>query len=226
MAQAAEQHTPREWSPEDYLRYVRLTLNCGINNALREMERRIVGDQLLLIRRRYDADGNRKGDPVLIDRFNFLRNYTLQFDFGDRVRVVMRRPDTALGGTYVVGFAEDGPIIRGPGRVTDGYYTVIERPPRPPAAQTTPDQQPEDKAGPDPPKVWLPLEHERRKQQNNIPKDITTYTQQLHEAAVEAVGQRQLINAPSARRLETLLHDLGLFPKIKRRTKDARKTHD
>ena len=81
-------------------------------------------------------------------------------------------------------------------------------------------------ASPLKPKVWLPLEHERRKQQNNIPKDITTYTQQLHEAAVEAVGQRQLTNAPSARRLETLLHDLDLFPKIERRTKDARKTHD
>jgi hypothetical protein len=227
MAQAADQHTAKEWSLEDYLRYVRLTLNCGINKALREMERRIVSDQLLLIRRRYDADGNRKGDPVLIERFNFLRNYTLQLDEDDRVRVVTRRPDTFFGPTLV----SDKALVQrltywDRGRVTDGYYTVIERPPRPPASQTAPDQQPEDKTGPDPPKVWLPIEHKRRQQLNDIPKNITAYTRELHPAAVKAVRQGRLTYAPSARRLETLLHDLDLFPKIKRRTKDARKTHD
>ena len=88
--------------------------------------------------------------------------------------------------------------------------------------------QPVPSAGQPPlkPARWLPLEHRRRQRLNDIPKDITTYTQQLHVTAVEAVGQGRLTNAPSARRLETLLHDLDLFPKVKRRTKDARKTHE
>jgi hypothetical protein len=88
--------------------------------------------------------------------------------------------------------------------------------------------QPAPSAGQPPlkPVKWLPLEHRRRQRLNDIPKDITTYTQQLHETAVEAVGLRRLTHAPTARRIETLLHELDLFPKIERRTKDARKTHD
>jgi hypothetical protein len=121
----------------------------------------------------------------------------------------------------------------------------------PPGPETAPDQPPEDKTG-DPveaeaddslsavesshknvasplkPKKWLPIEHKRRQQLTDIPipKDITTYGLQLHDTAVEAVGLKRLTSAPSARRFETLLHDLELFPKVKRRTKDARKTHD
>lgn len=75
-------------------------------------------------------------------------------------------------------------------------------------------------------KAWLVDEHKRRQQRNDIPKDITTYAQQLHNAAIEAVRQGGLISAPGARRFETLLHELSLFPKTKRRTKNARKTRD
>jgi hypothetical protein len=108
------------------------------------MERRILSEQLLLIFREYDA-----GDTVVIDRFNFLSNYTLQLDSADLVRVVTQRPAGLLPITTTRVHPSDpnGPLVRtGPGRVMDGYYTVIERPPRPPATQTAPDQQPEDEA--------------------------------------------------------------------------------
>jgi hypothetical protein len=144
MAEAAEQHTPREWSLDDYHRYVRVTMSCGINAALCEMERRVVAEQVLLI-----CDG------VAINRFDFLSNYRFQFDAGDRVRVVTRRPDARLfpgGITRITKFDEDGRAVRmGPGRVMDGYYTIVEqdaRPSRPPAPQTAPARQLEDKVGP------------------------------------------------------------------------------
>jgi hypothetical protein len=79
---------------------------------------------------------------------------------------------------------------------------------------------------PDKTKVWLPAEVGRRRKLNDIPKDITTFARQLHNAAHAAVREGRLAYPPSARRFETLLHELDLFPKVKRRTKDARKTHD
>jgi hypothetical protein len=78
---------------------------------------------------------------------------------------------------------------------------------------------------PDKPKVWLLAEFEHRQKLKNIPKDITTFGVQLHDAALVAVSEGRLTHALTARRFETLLHELGLFPKVQRRTKDARKTH-
>jgi hypothetical protein len=89
MVKAADQHTPREWSLTDYHRYVRVTEGCGINAALREMERRIVSERLVLI----PHDG-----AVEIDRFDFVGNYTLQLDTNDRVQVVTQRPAVLPGG--------------------------------------------------------------------------------------------------------------------------------
>jgi hypothetical protein len=141
MAQAVEHFKSlREWSLTDYHRYVRITLGCGINLALCEMERRVVAEQLVLIRREYDADDNLK-NAVVIDRFNFLSNYSFQFDRDDRVKVVTRRPEGLLPGgiTHITKIDESDPknphVKIGPGRVMDGYYTVVELPPRPPAAQ-------------------------------------------------------------------------------------------
>ena len=146
MAEAAKKHTPREWSLDDYHRYVRITLGCGINVALCEMERRIVSEQALLICQEYDLDGNPVGGAVVIGRFDFLSNYTFQFDRGDRVRVVTRKPDAGLlpgGITSITKFDESdpkSPIVRmGPGRVMDGYYTIVERVPHSPASQTAPE---------------------------------------------------------------------------------------
>jgi hypothetical protein len=139
MAEAAKKHTPREWSLDDYHRYIRITLGCGINVALCVMERRIVSEQALLICREYDLDGNPVGGAVVIDRFDFLSNYTFQFDRGDRVRVVTRKPDAGLlpgGITSITKFDESdpkSPIVRmGPGRVMDGFYTIVEQATSPP----------------------------------------------------------------------------------------------
>jgi hypothetical protein len=97
------------------------------------MERRIVSGQLLLIP---------NGSAVEINRFDFLSNYTLQLRDG-RVEVFTQRPAAGLlpGGITTIKFDPSDPksLVRtGPGRVMDGYYTVIERPPRPPASQTAP----------------------------------------------------------------------------------------
>jgi hypothetical protein len=164
------------------------------------MERRIVTGESQL--QEYDANGN----PKPVDRLDFAYNYTFGFSY-DKVRVVRQRSVTSDPTGQLV--------ITEPGEVMYGDYTVIDAGIDRPPAQA-----------PLKPKAWLPAEHERRKQQKNIPKDITTYTQQLHAAAVKAVSQGRLTNAPSARRIETLLHDLNLFPKIQRRPKHARKTHD
>jgi hypothetical protein len=232
--QAAAEHTPIEWwTLEDLLEYLTLApFRYEIDVALHEMERYISTGELPVIVDHY-FDGELQSYEIY--PFAFHTKYTLVFDFStQQVRIVRRGPR----GAYQWGF------VRGDsGRVTKQDALRVW-PPRPPASQSAP-RQLEDKteaaerpsagqsshqtvASPLKPKAWLPIEHKRRQQLTDIPipKDITTYTQQLHNAAVEAVGQRQLTNAPSARRLETLLHDLDLFPKVKRRTEDARKTHD
>jgi hypothetical protein len=131
MAKAAER-IPREWTLDDYHRLVRITLRCGINVALCEMERRIVSGQSLLI-----CDG------IVINRFDFLSNYSFQLDIDDRVKVVTRRPVAGLlpGGITTIRFDPSDPksgVRTGPGRVTDGYYAIVEQNVRsspPPAAQ-------------------------------------------------------------------------------------------
>jgi hypothetical protein len=134
MAEAAKR-IPREWTLDDYHRLVRITLRCGINVALCEMERRIVSEQSLL-----------KCDGAVVNRFDFLSNYTFQFDIDDRVKVVTRRPDTPLllpGGITSIKLDPSDPksaVVRGPGRVMDGYYTIVERPACPPASQSAPRQ--------------------------------------------------------------------------------------
>jgi hypothetical protein len=211
MALAAEHNN--EFSLDDYHHHVQTTLGCGINAAVREMARRIATDErVLLICREYDADGNLKGETA-VDRRDFSVNYDLKFDMSGRLRVVPRTLKSLFGGIGLNSSA-DGVVrrISLPKWHDDFVYTVDELP-----LQAS--QQPLK------PKAWLPLEHERRKQQNNIPK-ITKYAQELNAEAVKAVRQGRLTNAPSARRFENLLHELSLFPKTKRRSKHARKTHD
>ena len=216
-AQAANQLT-RIDNLDDLLRYLTEDLGYEKYPALWKMEECLWAGQFSPVKRQLYLDGKPKDDAVVLDRVYFV-DKRLDLNSRDWVRIVPP-----------IGF-EWG----------DYRYTVAEQVVRrvlPHHPQTAPDQQEaagcpsavqpshQPVAAPLKPKAWLPLEHKRRQQLNDIPKEITTYTQQLHEAAVEAVGQRRLTNAPTARRLETLLHDLGLFPKIQRRTKDARKTHD
>jgi hypothetical protein len=198
MAQAADQHTASEWNLTQLFHYLCVELGREKERALYEMEQRRLRGHLKVIVQEYDAGGNPKGKP---------------FDLGTN-----KKNELVYAGVWVY-----------PLRLPWGEFrcTVTEQNaralwPAPPALQSSETTV----ASPLKPKAWLLVEHERRKQQNNIPKDITTYGQQLHEAAVEAMRQKCLTNAPSARRFETLLHDMDLFPKIQRRTKHARNTHD
>jgi hypothetical protein len=193
-----------EWTLEELLEYLTLApFGYEIDAALREMERAISTGELPLIDEEYVDD--KLKSRYRLKPFYFRSNYILEFDRRNhRVRVAPRQREVKWGNSVF------------------HFYLVIKQD----AQRVWPRRQPAPNAAPLKPKVWLPLEHERRKQLNNIPKDITTYTEQLHEAAVKAVRQERLTNAPTARRFENLLHELSLFPKTKRRTKHARNTHD
>jgi hypothetical protein len=139
MAKAAKRIS-MEWDLDDYYRLVRITLGCGINAALWEMERRVVAEQILLICREYDADYNFKGNAVVINRVDFLRNYTFTVDIGNgnRVRVAKRRPEAGVfqGGMTFIG----SELVQiGSGRVMDGYYYTVGEQPSPPASPPAPD---------------------------------------------------------------------------------------
>jgi hypothetical protein len=132
MARAVEQHTPREWSLDDYVDDLIATLGCERDAALWEMWDRIVNKRLLLIRQRLvdgkpcnPADG-KPYNPEVVKPSYVRSNFNFNFDDNDRVKVISRE------WFYY-------------------RYTVAE-PPRPPEAHPAADQQREDKAGPDPSK--------------------------------------------------------------------------
>jgi hypothetical protein len=141
MAQAADHHTPIELSLDDYHHHLQTTLGYGINAALREMERRIATGRLLLKQQKYDANGNPKGDAVVIRRLDFSVNYNLKFDMGDHVRVVPRRRPTGLlpGDVSTIRFDPSDPNgshVAQLGLPKDDFdYTVVERPDRSPTSQ-------------------------------------------------------------------------------------------
>jgi hypothetical protein len=135
MDEAAEQVTPIEWwALDDLLEYLTLApFRYEIDEALLKMERAISTGDLLLY---FDTDAiDGKLQTYEFDPFRFHTAHTLKFDyFSQLVRVVPRR------GLQV-------------GR--RGYKLIKQDaqrvwPLRPPASQTAPDKQPEDKAGPDP----------------------------------------------------------------------------
>ena len=130
MAQAVDQHTI-EWTLPDLLEYLTLApFSYSINRALREMSQAIATGKLPL-KREYYVDGKFRTD--WLDPFRFHLHYTLELD---RVTAVVRV------------------VKRGwlPGEASF-HYTVAEQdvltlwPPRPPASQTAPAQQPEEDKG-------------------------------------------------------------------------------
>jgi hypothetical protein len=120
------------------------------------------------------------------------------------------------------------------------YPALAEPPPRPPAAQTAPDQPPEDKPGPDPVKTraaerpsagqspqesltskdWLKGEVERRKKLGDIPVTITELSKQIHSEMEVAVRAGIVKRVIEPRTIETHVRDTtNLFPKKKRSPK-------
>jgi hypothetical protein len=221
MAKAEAKHTPTDWDLIDVLRYLTLApLSYEIDAALREMEQRL-GDGQLPLKVEHYVEG--KLHSFVMDPFQFRHKYNLKLD-GDWMWVVPR--------SGIQWGKRD--------------YTVAEQdvitlwPPRPPAAQTAPDLQPEDKAGLDPFKTeaadrtsverssqkplttkdWLASEIKRQQELNNIPKDITSASHQIRsqmEKAVRAGDVKQLLEP---RTIETHLRlTTSLFPKKNRSRK-------
>ena len=155
MALTVSHHN--EFSLDGYLHHVQKTLGCGINAAVREMERRIATGRLLLICQEYDAGGNPKGKAFAVNPRTFSTNHNLKFDTSDRLRVVPRTFRSMFGS---IKFDTSDPAwsvvnqIGGLPERMDGFcFTVVEQDisalkPRPPASQTAPPQQLEDEAGP------------------------------------------------------------------------------
>ena len=200
MAEAVER-IAREWTLDDYHRLVRMTLRCGINAALREMERRVVTRESQLIE--YGDDD--KGNPV--HPLDFLRNYTFQFDEGGRVRVVTRRPDAGFfpgGITAIRPF--DGELVRiGPGRVMDGFYAIVESPV---ALPTT-----------DPPKplstiVWITAEAQQLKADGKITKSMskTELAKLLAQRSQGAFKVGKIKKPLTLRYIRNQLEAWGLWP--------------
>src|SRR6516162_2174273 len=96
MARAVEQHTPREWSLDDYIDDLTATLGCERDAALWEMWDRIVNKRLLLIRQRladgkpYNPADGKPYNPEAVKPSDVRSNYTFTFDDNDRVKVISR----------------------------------------------------------------------------------------------------------------------------------------
>jgi hypothetical protein len=210
MAQAESQSTtPIEWTLEELLEYLTLApFGYEIDDALHEMERAISIGDLPLIDEEY-VDGKLKR-RYRLDPFYFRKHYTLEFDhrlkeganalvtLQNMVRVVPRNEQLQWGKSVL------------------HSYLVIEQdvrrvwPRRPPEPQTALDRQLTSKE-------WLKLEIDRRKKLDDIPKEITEFSEQLHsqmETAVRAGVVKRLIEA---RTIEQHLRDMkSLFVKKKR----------
>jgi hypothetical protein len=158
MAEAINQHTRIEFTPDEYLHHVRMVWGCGINRGLSQMERLLATGPLLLILREYDADGNQIGDAIQIGGRDFSMNYNLRVDMNDHVRVVLRTFRSPFTHIKIDSSDPDWPVVERINYYPSGLvdYTVVEqdvRPSRSPAALPASDRQLEDKAGLDPLKV-------------------------------------------------------------------------
>jgi hypothetical protein len=126
MAEAADQHTPTEWTLTRLFDYLRVELGKK-KRALYEIEQRRLAGRLRVIVREYDADGNPKGKP---------------FDLG-----IDKAKQLVYDGTWV--------YPRGlpwGGRCAVAEQNVLALWPLRTAVQPAPVQPPKEKAGPDPSK--------------------------------------------------------------------------
>jgi hypothetical protein len=224
MAQAVDHHN--EFTLDDYHHHVRMVLGCGINAAVREMERRIATGQSLLLCQEYDADNNPKGDAYVINRRDFSTKYNLKFDMSDRLRVVPRTLKSMFGGGKPDPSDPFGPAVERigglPKWMDDFDYTVVEQDVRsspPPATLPAPDQQPENKAGPDPPKpsstiVWATAEAGQLKAGGKITKTTskTKLADLLAQQSQGAAKARKLKKPLTLRYIRNQLEAWGLWP--------------
>jgi hypothetical protein len=224
MAQAADQHTAKECSLDDYVADLIAKSGCNRPDALSEMRERFVHGRLILIRQRL-VDGNpynpwdrKPYNKEQVEPDDFERSYSLslQSDFrgGYKVRVHVISSDSF-----------------------EYCYTVAELPWLT-ASQTGPAQQLEDKTGPAKAadrssaeqssssqesltsKEWIKLEIERREKLGDIPEEITEFSRQLHSQMKDALRAGVVDRAIVPRTIETHLRvTWKIFPKKKRSKK-------
>jgi hypothetical protein len=220
MAQAADQHTPREWDEDrwtlnDAFDYLTKALGYSEERALYEMEQARLARRLA-VRVQKIVDGKPQGDPVYLP---FDKKHKLVRHLGWVV------PQNHKWG--------------------DNRWTVYRQivldlwPSRPPAFPSAPDQQPEDWASLDPLKTgdadhssaeqspqepltskkWLTVEIERRKKLGDIPEEITEFSRQLHSQMKDSLRAGVVDRAIVPRTIETHLRTWKIFPKKKRSQK-------
>jgi hypothetical protein len=215
MAKAPD--TLIEWSLDDYVADLIATLGCERDAALWEMWDRIVNERLLFTRQRLvdgkpcnPADG-KPYNPEVVKPSYVRSNYNFNFDDNDRVKVISRE-------------------------WFDYRYTVAE-PPQPPEVQPAPDQQPEDKAGPDrktgasslptvlrasdPPKrmstqEWVTAEAIQLKKDNKIPANarqhISHFAKLLANRMDKAAETNKLIRPRKWEHIKNMLPKWKLWP--------------
>jgi len=210
--QAVEQlKSLREWSLDDYVANLIAKLGWERYPALWEMWDRIANRLLLFFRQRL-VDGKPyspwdhetiHGTPKpfnkeLVDADRFRSNYEFDFDDHDRVKVVSPR---------------EWSVYR---------YTVAE-PPQPPASQAAPDQQSEAPQELLTSKEWLKREVERRIKLDDIPKEITEFSKQIHPEMEKAVRAGCVNRVVKPRTIEGYVRaTTNLFPKKKRSRKSQK----
>ena len=215
MAQATS-IIPFEWSDEDRWTldevhdHLTKTLGYAARRALDEMERHRFRGRLP-IKVQKVVDGRPEGDPFYLP---FDRKHELGYS-GGRVS-----PKGLPWGNFSF-------------RCTVSRHRVLELwPSRSRAFQ----QQAEDKAGPEPEaaerpstgqspqtpltsKEWLKGEIERREKLDDIPKEITEFSEQIHSEMVKAVRAGIVDKLIKPRTIETYLRLTKHFPKKKRSPK-------
>jgi hypothetical protein len=217
MAQAADQHTAKECSLDDYVADLIAKSGCNRPDALSEMRERFVHGRLILIRQRLvDGKPYNPFDRKPCDKEEVHPNdfYRPDFDFRGRVKVGVNSNDSF-----------------------EYCYTVAELPWLT-ASQTGPAQQLEDKTGPakaadrssaeqssssqesQTSKEWIKLEIERREKLGDIPEEITEFSRQLHSQMKDALRAGVVDRAIVPRTIETHLRvTWKIFPKKKRSKK-------
>jgi hypothetical protein len=212
MAQAAYKHTPTDWiSLNVLLRYLSLApFAHSIDRALHEIWQRISSGELRL-KVEHHVDG--KLQSYEIDPFYFRANYTLELDSYSLVRVV-RRGGLQWGRRDYKVAVQDALALW---------------PSHPPASQTAPAQQLEDKTGTghplatlpasDPPStkptiVWITAEARQLKADGKITKgmsktELASLLEHQSEGAAEAGKLKKQL---TLRYIRNQLDAWGLWP--------------
>jgi hypothetical protein len=196
MAKAANQYTTAEdvWTVDDAFRYLTRVIGKQDNLAIYELTENLLAGRLR-INAEHFADGRLRGAGTV--PATFWRDHLTLHVVEGRAEV---RPLRAL---------ERG----------ENHYTLSARDirvlwPAPPSAGTSA-FEPRDI------KKWLTDEVVRRRTANDIPTGrgaLTKFSQQLAERMVEANKAGEVTHAVKARRIETVLYEIGLWKRTAKRT--------